>query len=97
MREEEKAPATITIFLPEVVIATINLSAICILDNFYLETKALYFSTPIRDGGLGLSPCPIGTFASIRAVVLGLSQLFIFPRGHDKVYSHQFHDSCCGL
>ena len=73
-----------TVFLPGVIIAAINLSAICLLQKFFSETEALYLSTPIRDGGLGLSLSAIGTCVSIRATVVGLSQLFVFPRVHDK-------------
>ena len=50
MREEEKAPATITIFLPEVVIAAINLSAICILENFFSTWKLKHFISPRLSG-----------------------------------------------
>ena len=73
-----------TVLLPGVLIAAINLSAISLLQKFYSETEALYLSTPIRDGGLGLSPRAIGTFGSTRATVMGLSHLFVFPRAHDK-------------
>ena len=73
-----------TVFLPGVIIAAINLASLSLLQKFFSETEALYLSTPIRDGGLGLSLSAIGTCASIRATVIGLSQLFVFPRMHDK-------------
>ena len=73
-----------TVFLPGVIVAAINLAAISLVQKFFSETEALYLSTPIRDGGLGLSLSAIGTCASIRAAVLGSSQLFVFSRLHDK-------------
>ena len=72
------------ILVPGVIIAAINLSSIYLLQGFYFETQALYLSTPIKDGGLGLSLRAIGTFGSIRATVIGISQLFIFPPVHDR-------------
>ena len=71
-------------FVPGIIIAAINLSSIYLLQAFYLETEVLYLSTPIKGGGLGLSLHAIGTIGSIRATVIGISQLFIFPRVHEK-------------
>ncbi len=73
-----------TISVPGVIVAAINLSSICLLQTFYSETEVLYLSTSIRDGGLGLSPQAIGILSSISSTVAGISQLFIFPRVHDK-------------
>ena len=72
------------IFAPGIVIAAINLSFVYLLQTFYTETEVLYLSTPISDGGLSLSPAAIGTLSSISATIMGISQLFIFPRVHDK-------------
>jgi hypothetical protein len=72
------------IFVPGIIIAAINLSLVYLLQTFYTETEVLYLSTPLRDGGLGLSPAAIGTLSSISATVTGISQLFIFPHVHDK-------------
>ncbi|KAF8325691.1 member of major facilitator superfamily multidrug-resistance, DHA1 sub-family [Amanita rubescens] len=72
------------IFVPGIIVAAINLSSICLLQTFYSETEVLYLSTSIRDGGLGLSPQAIGILSSISSTVTGISQLFIFPRVHDK-------------
>ena len=69
---------------PGVIFIATNLAAISLAEKFYWATEALYLSTPIKDGGLGLSPAAIGTFSSISAIVIGTSQLFIFPRMHDK-------------
>ncbi|KAF8735948.1 hypothetical protein AX14_001154 [Amanita brunnescens Koide BX004] len=72
------------IFVPGIIIAAINLSFIYLLQTFYTETLVLYLSTPIRDGGLGLSPLAIGTVSSVSATITGISQLFIFPHVHEK-------------
>ena len=73
-----------TIFVPGIIIAAINLSSIYLIQAFYSETEVLYLSTPINDGGLGLSLRAIGTCTSIRSAVIGISHLLIFPRVHDK-------------
>ena len=72
------------LLVPGIIIAAINLSSTYLLQAFYLETEVLYLSTPIRNGGLGFSPRAIGTLSSISATVTGISQLFIFPRVHEK-------------
>jgi len=69
---------------PGIIIIATNLAAICLVEKFYWATEALFLSTPIKDGGLGLSPHAIGTFSSFSAILIGTSQLFIFPRMHDK-------------
>ena len=87
MGEENEGTGTLSlraIFVPGIIIAAINLSSIFVLQTFYSETEVLYLSTPIRNGGLGLSPRAIGTVSSISATITGVSQLFIFPRVHDK-------------
>ena len=73
-----------TIFVPGVIIATINLAAISLAEKFYSATEALFLSTPIKHGGLGFTPPTIGTFSSVSAIVIGASQLFIFPRMHEE-------------
>jgi len=83
--ESARRPLSLrAIFVPGIIIAAINLSSIYLVQAFYSETEVLYLSTPIKDGGLGLSLRAIGTFASIRSAVMGISQLFVFPRVHDK-------------
>jgi len=72
------------IFVPRVIIFAINLAALSLLEKFYWATEALFLSTPIRVGGLGLSPGAIGTFQSYSTLFIGISQLFIFPFMHDR-------------
>ncbi|KAF8731163.1 hypothetical protein AX14_005063 [Amanita brunnescens Koide BX004] len=73
-----------TIFVPGVIIAAANLAAINLVEIFYGSTEALFLSTPIKDGGLGLTPRAIGTFSSLSATVVGASELFIFHHVHEK-------------
>lgn len=73
-----------TIFVPGVMIASTNLAAISLVQKFYGGTEALFLSTPINDGGLGFTPRAIGTLLSISAIVIGATQLFIFPRMYEK-------------
>ncbi|KAF8719188.1 hypothetical protein AX14_011361 [Amanita brunnescens Koide BX004] len=83
--ENDRRPLSLRAMLvPGIIIAAFNLSSIYLLLTFYLETEVLYLSTPISNGGLGLSSRAIGTFSSIAAAVKGISQLFVFPRMHDK-------------
>ena len=83
--ESARRPLSLrAIFVPGIIIAALNLSSIYLIQAFYSETEVLYLSTPVKDGGLGLSLRTIGTFASIRSAVMGVSQLFVFPRVHDK-------------
>ncbi|KAF8731161.1 hypothetical protein AX14_005062 [Amanita brunnescens Koide BX004] len=87
VKEEEGAkrpPLLNTIFAPGVIIVASNLAAIALVEKFYWGTETLFLSTPIKDGGLGLTPRAIGTFESISSIVIGASQLFIFPRMHEE-------------
>ncbi|KAF8326716.1 member of major facilitator superfamily multidrug-resistance, DHA1 sub-family [Amanita rubescens] len=79
-----KSPPLPAIFEPKVLVVATNLAAISLVEKSYWGTEALYLSTPIADGGLGLSPSVIGTFGSITAIVVGMSQLLIFPPVHAK-------------
>ena len=67
-----------------VFVAAINLATISLVEKFFGGTEALFLSTPIKDGGLGLTPRAIGTFSSVSAIVIGASQLFIFPSMHKE-------------
>ena len=78
-----RPPVLSIIFLPGVIIAASNLAAISLVEKFYSGTEALFLSTPIKNGGLGLTPRAIGTFESITSIVVGTSQLFIFPSMHE--------------
>lgn len=78
------SPSLSAVLAPKVLIVAANLAAISLVEKSYWGTEALYLSTPIADGGLGLSPRAIGTFGSITAIVIGMSQLFVFPSVHAK-------------
>ena len=73
-----------TIFVPKVIIFATNLAALSLVEKFYWATEALFLSTPIRVGGLGLLPGAIGTFQSFSTLFIGISQLFVFPHMHDR-------------
>lgn len=75
------------ILIPPVIIATINLAALALTDRFYIATQALFLSTPIDDGGLGLSVSAIGTFSSTSGIVVGISQIFFFAPLHARLGS----------
>ncbi len=72
------------IFVPRVIIFATNLAALSVLEKFYWSTEALFLSTRIRVGGLGLSLSAIGTFQSFSTLFIGISQLFVFPLMHDR-------------
>ena len=78
-----RLPLLSTIFVPGVIIVASNLAAKALVDKFYSGTETLFLSTPIKNGGLGLTPRAIGTFESISSTVIGASQLFIFPSMHE--------------
>jgi len=80
----ESLERPLSFVVPGVIIIATNLAAISLVERFYGSTEALYLSTPIKDGGLSFSPRAIGTYSSFSAIVIGTSQLFIFPRMHDK-------------
>ncbi|KAF8337854.1 member of major facilitator superfamily multidrug-resistance, DHA1 sub-family [Amanita rubescens] len=84
MEEGDESTERPSSLAPGIIIIAINLAAICLVEKFYWATEALFLSTPIKDGGLGLSPRAIGTFSSFSSILIGTSQLFIFPRMHDK-------------
>jgi len=83
--ESTERPSSLVV--PGIIVAATNLAAISLVERFYWSTEALILSTPIKNGGLGLSPRAIGTFSSFSAIVIGASQLFIFPCMHDKLGS----------
>ncbi|KAF8737066.1 hypothetical protein AX14_013516 [Amanita brunnescens Koide BX004] len=75
------------ILIPQVAIATINLAGLALTDRFYIAAQALFLSTPIDDGGLGLSVSAIGTFASASGIVVGISQVALFAPIHARLGS----------
>jgi hypothetical protein len=75
------------ILIPPVIIATINLAALALTDRLYIASEALFLSTPIEDGGLGLSVSAIGTFSSTAGIVVGISQVLFFAPLHAKLGS----------
>lgn len=75
------------ILIPQVAIATINLAGLALTDRFYIAAQALFLSTPIDDGGLGLSVSAIGTFASASGIVVGISQVAFFAPMHARLGS----------
>jgi hypothetical protein len=77
-------PSLRAIFVPSVIIVATNITAMYMVEKFFWATEALFLSTPIRDGGLGLSPRAIGTFSSLSSILIGVSQLCVFPRLHDE-------------
>ncbi len=84
MEEGDESTEPPSSLVPGVIIVATNLALISLVERFYWATEALILSTPIENGGLGFSPRTIGTFSSFSAIVIGTSQLFIFPRVHDK-------------
>ena len=76
-----------TILIPPVIIATINLAALALTDRLYIASEALFLSTPIEDGGLGLSVSAIGTFSSTAGILVGISQVLFFAPLHAKLGS----------
>ncbi|KAF8731569.1 hypothetical protein AX14_004679 [Amanita brunnescens Koide BX004] len=73
-----------TLLVPTVIIAATNLAATSMLEKFFWGTEALFLSTPVDNGGLGFSPSAIGTFSSFSSILIGASQLFVFPFLNDK-------------
>ena len=80
----ERSPSLRTIFVPSVIIVATNIAAMYMIEKCFWATEALFLSTPIKDGGLGLSPRAIGTFSSLSSILVGVSQLFVLPRLHDE-------------
>ncbi|KAK2459582.1 hypothetical protein APHAL10511_008392 [Amanita phalloides] len=78
------------ILTPKVIAAAVNYATLCMVDKAYYSIHPVFLSTPIPDGGLGLTPRAIGTFSSIVAIITGICQVFIFPRMHDHLGSRNF-------
>ncbi|KAK2459583.1 hypothetical protein APHAL10511_008393 [Amanita phalloides] len=78
------------ILTPKVIAAAVNYGTLSMVDTAYYSVHSVFLSTPIPDGGLGLTPRAIGNFSSIVAIITGICQVFVFPRMHDKLGSRNF-------
>jgi Na+/melibiose symporter-like transporter len=55
-----------------------------LVDISFRATLPLFWSTPIKLGGLGLPPSTIGIILSFFGVINGFCQIFFFPRMHNR-------------
>ncbi|KAH9958622.1 MFS general substrate transporter [Russula dissimulans] len=65
-----------------VLVSVINYAALSLVDICYRAIQPLFFSTPIRNGGLGLGPPSIGKILAFSGILNGLFQVTCFTRAH---------------
>lgn len=74
-----------------VVIAAGNYAVLAIVDITLRAVQPVFLSTPIRLGGLGLSPQTIGVILSGYGILNGLLQIFFFAKIHDRFGSKRVY------
>ena len=79
------------VLIPRVLIPVSNFAFLAFLDQAFLVLLPLIYSTPLRLGGLALSPSTIGAILGGWGVLNGFVQVFAFPRlrkhiGHRNLY-----------
>ncbi|KAH9902823.1 MFS general substrate transporter [Cubamyces lactineus] len=72
------------LLVPRVIIAAGNYAFLAIVDITMRAIQPVFYSTPIRLGGLGLEPQTIGLILSLYGITNGLVQIFLFGRVHDR-------------
>ncbi|PFH51063.1 hypothetical protein AMATHDRAFT_59741 [Amanita thiersii Skay4041] len=86
--EDEKPLPLRALLVPKVVIAASNYALMSLVDIAFRAIQPVFYSSPIEDGGLGLSPAEIGKIFSIFGILNGVFQLF-FASIHDRCGSRK--------
>lgn len=82
--DEEKPLPLRSLLTPRVVIAAANYACLSLVDIAFRAIQPVFFSTPIEDGGLGLSPAMIGNILSFFGILNGIFQIFFFAKINDR-------------
>jgi hypothetical protein len=82
--DSEKPFPLRSLLTPKVILAATNYAALSLIDIAYRAIQPTFFSTPIDDGGLGLSPAAIGNILSLLGILNGTFQIFFFAKIHDR-------------
>lgn len=65
---------------PRVLIAALNYACLALVDICTRAIQPVFFSTPVKLGGLGLPPHHIGKILSIYGILNGFLQIFYFAK-----------------
>jgi hypothetical protein len=65
-----------------VVLSVINYGILSLVDISYRAIQPLFFSTPVKSGGLGLAPPAIGKILACFGLLNSIFQLLCFARAH---------------
>ncbi|PFH51327.1 hypothetical protein AMATHDRAFT_3176 [Amanita thiersii Skay4041] len=87
IRDDDKHTPLRSVITPQVLIAASNYASLSLVEIAFRAIQPVFFSTPIEDGGLGLSPAQIGNILSAFGIMNGLFQVFWFARIHDVLGS----------
>jgi len=83
--EASEKPTTLRSLLTyEVVLASANYASLSLVDISFRAIHPVFLSTPIANGGLGLSPPTIGKLLSILGILNGVFQVCFFAKIHDR-------------
>ncbi|PFH51086.1 hypothetical protein AMATHDRAFT_75169 [Amanita thiersii Skay4041] len=82
--DDEKPLPLRSLLIPKVIIAAGNYASLSLVDIAYRAVQPVFLSTPIEDGGLGLSPAQIGNVMSAFGILNGIFQIFFFASIHDR-------------
>jgi hypothetical protein len=77
VRDPQSLPS---LFTYEVVVSSVNYALLSLMEISFRTTYPIFLSTPIDDGGLGLSPRVIGKIMSIFGIFIGIFQICFFAR-----------------
>ncbi|PFH48474.1 hypothetical protein AMATHDRAFT_149810 [Amanita thiersii Skay4041] len=81
--DDEKPLPLRSLLTRKVILAAGNYASLSLIDIAYRAIQPVFFSTPIEDGGLGLSPLQIGKIMSTYGILNGIFQICFFARIHD--------------
>jgi len=76
--QRKSAPSLYTLLTPRVLVVIINYSLLAIVDISFYVLQPLFLSTPITQGGLGMSPSIVGTCIAGFGIGNGLVTVFFF-------------------
>jgi hypothetical protein len=65
-----------------VLLSVTNYATLALVDIAYRAIQPLFFSTPINNGGLGLTPPSIGKILACFGALNGIFQVTCFARAH---------------
>lgn len=82
--KEQPLPLKYLMTSRRVILAASNYAFLALVDIAFRALQPVFFSTPVKLGGLGFPPSTIGNILSVSGVISGIFQIFFFAKLHER-------------